>query len=612
MHIQFKNIRLVRFGSFINESILNFDDYGPGVYYLKGKNKVNPALGSNGVGKSTLIKALRWCLEGKTGEGLKNPDIIPWSSKGKTEVELTIEIDNQEHKIKRTVNPNKISIDDREVGQEYIDKLIVIPFEIIPYTIILGQRQPLFFDLTASEKLKLFSEVLQLERWELRSKHAAELSNNLEKEITVKETEHEACLNAQGQALADFNSLKQQSSTWEANRAEQLSNAENDKKKLQKQIAAVMNERDTADLKLDRAETELKASPIESLRIHYSITLNEIVKYEEMLKTQVRHKAKYDTELISIQDCICPTCRQEIDREITKKLRIDLTKNIKICDDQITFLKKEIDLSKQVRDQTLEKFEIEDKASRKFKNDAEQARDILDRLLPKIANWEAEIKAIEKQLQTNETDSNPYTEQLQTLRRRRDQYKVTIEQTEKTIKTKAEYLERSKFWVKGFKDIKLLIVEEILQELEITTNSMCEEFGLINWQVKYDIERETKSGNIARGLNITILSPTNKNPVKWESWSGGEAQRLRLIGTFALSSVLLNHVGVTTNLEVTDEPTESLSREGVQDLVELLAQRAKQTNKSIFLIDHHTIESNHFVNTITVMKDKTGSAIILS
>lgn len=609
MHLQFKSITLNRFRSFLNEATLHFDHAGPGLYFLKGKNNSSSTLGSNGAGKSTIVDGLLWCLYGKTVQGLKNPDIIPWTGKGKTYVEVTLKIDKDVNVIKRTVNPNLLTLNGKEVGQDYIDNLIAIPFEIILYTIILGQRKPLFFDLTASEKLKLFFEVLQLDRWEVRSAHASELTKNLEKEIATKQSELDASLNALEQASSDFTSLKQQSSVWEAERADKLANAEDDRKLLQHNIDNVMNERDTADLKLERAETELRASPIETLRKQYNVALNEIVKFEEVLKTAVRSKARYDAELISVEESICPTCHQETNKELTKKLRIDLTKNIKTCNEQIVDCTKSIETSKKIRDQTLEKFDIEEKAANNFKQEAIRARDILDRLTPKIVNWEAQIKAIEKTLQEVTEGNNPYTEQLQTLRRRRDQNKVLIKQAEETIKTKAEYCERVRYWIKGFKDIKLLQVEEILQELEIVTNCMMEEIGLVGWQIKYDIERETKAGTIARGLNITVLSPNNKNVVKWECWSGGEGQRLRLVGTEALASVLLNHVGVSVNLSIYDEPTTGLSKEGISDLVELLSQRAKETNKSMWLVDHHSVLSSKFIQTILVTKDNNGSTL---
>jgi DNA repair exonuclease SbcCD ATPase subunit len=609
MNLQFKSIRIVRFRSFLQEAVLSFDDMGSGLYFLKGKNKSDVALGSNGAGKSSVIDSLMWCLYGKTVQGLKNPDIIPWSGKGKTEVEVVIFVDKTQYSIKRTVNPNLLTIDGVEAGQEYVSKLIGIPFEIIPYTIILGQRQPLFFDLTASEKLKLFSEVLDLNRWEQRSNHASELVKNLEREILLAESEVASLENAQSQALADLNALKQQSSQWEQQRAEQLSNAESKKSDLQKQIDSVMAERDTADLQYDRALTELKAlkPAFDKLNAQEKpLAIESANLFRDLIEAKQK-KQRLEGMLIRVVDEHCPTCLQPIKAKQKKDLEDTINEQL----DNLNIQKMETQIAniKRRYDKILKVLQIQEEAKEQFEHDAEEARDILDRLHPKIANWQAEIKALDKAASENAEQDNPYQTQIQTLRRRKDQNKASIEQAKKTIATKTEYCERARFWVKGFKDIKLLQVEEILQELEITTNSMCEEFGLLNWQVKYDIERETKSKTIARGLNITILTPHNKNAVKWESWSGGEAQRLRLIGTLALGSVLLNHVGISTNLSVFDEPTESLSREGVQDLVELLSNYAKDTKKNVWMIDHHLIESSHFIQTITVTKDKNGSII---
>ena len=188
MHLQFESIRIERFRSFIGEATLSFNSQGPGLYFLKGKNKSLSRIGSNGAGKSTVINALMWCLYGKTIHGLKNPDIVPWTGKGTTIVEVTIKVDKSRHVIRRTVSPNLLSIDGKEAGQEYVSKLIGIPFEIIPYTIVLGQRMPLFFDLTAGEKLKLFSETLNLDRWENRSAHASQMVVQLENEIRSSES----------------------------------------------------------------------------------------------------------------------------------------------------------------------------------------------------------------------------------------------------------------------------------------------------------------------------------------------------------------------------------------------------------------------------------------
>ena len=170
-------------------------------------------------------------------------------------------------------------------------------------------------------------------------------------------------------------------------------------------------------------------------------------------------------------------------------------------------------------------------------------------------------------------------------------------------------MERTRFWVKGFKDVRLYVIEEVLAELELTTNAALEEVGLVGWKVEYSIEKETKSGTIQRGLNVIIHSPATKTPVRWECWSGGEGQRLRIVGALALSQVLLNYAGIETNLEVLDEPTQHLSAEGVRDCCDFLAARAKQLGRQCWYVDHQSVESTRFASVVTVVKDKRGARI---
>jgi ABC-type transport system involved in cytochrome bd biosynthesis fused ATPase/permease subunit len=106
-----------------------------------------------------------------------------------------------------------------------------------------------------------------------------------------------------------------------------------------------------------------------------------------------------------------------------------------------------------------------------------------------------------------------------------------------------------------------------------------------------------------------IKSPHNTAPVRWESWSGGEGQRLRLIGALALSEVLLARAGVEPNIEILDEPTEFLSAPGVRDLTELLAERARAIGRGIYYVDHVSRQSAQFTSVLNVVRGSAGTVI---
>ena len=63
------------------------------------------------------------------------------------------------------------------------------------------------------------------------------------------------------------------------------------------------------------------------------------------------------------------------------------------------------------------------------------------------------------------------------------------------------------------------------------------------------------------------------------------------------------------SLEILDEPTRGLSDEGVVDLCEFLADRAKQLDRAVIYVDHMSVESSRFTSVLTVVKTAKGSQI---
>jgi DNA repair exonuclease SbcCD ATPase subunit len=218
----------------------------------------------------------------------------------------------------------------------------------------------------------------------------------------------------------------------------------------------------------------------------------------------------------------------------------------------------------------------------------------------------AHAKRVFTEFETGENPHRPRLAELRTASKKAIDAATALQEQREALEIQ---LERTRYWIKGFKDVRLHVLEEALSELEFATNSMLDAIGLVGWEVRYAVERETKSGTIARGLMTTVLSPQQSGDVKWKSYSGGEGQRLRIAGALALSEVLLARAGVSCNLEVLDEPSQHLSSEGVSDLCEFLASRARMLKKSIYLVDHMAIESTYFDNTVVVEKTAQGSQI---
>jgi DNA repair exonuclease SbcCD ATPase subunit len=608
--VNFLHMTIRDFKSFLGEHQFTFD-LATGVWFIRGRNRKHKRMGSNGSGKSTLWDAVVWCLFGVTPSGLRNPDVTPWKGmKRGTRVQLLVEINGKRRTIERRISPNALTIDGRDVGPEAVVRLIGMTFELMTNTIILGQGRDLFYDMTPANKMQLLSDAQQLERWDVRSKAAAGQARELEQEYATITGEITGLTAAVKEFRDGMKSLRDQADAWQQEYEKRVANAQKVARRGAKRVEELTNECARLDLKYDSAMTEVKACERDIEKMH-----GQMLELNHKLDRKLHHRKQLNANLDalnkqyqSLRDAKrCPTCGQAI-------VPGDLAKHKK---EIVRLIKEAREATRKIKTRGLiaavDVLEKQIVHQRKYLDVFHTKADSAQRELKKAQEWLAQLQAdisLAKR-QVDEGEENPHARNLRLVKKRLTSMRGDLDDAkhDQIIQCERE-LTRAKFWVKGFKDIKLHIIEELLQELELVTAGMLDEVGLVGWEVKYAIERETKRGTVRRGLTVFVRSPESHGLVRWESWSGGESQRLRVVGALALGSVLLSHAGVEPNMEVLDEPTQHLSDEGIYDLCDYLADRAKVLKRRIFYCDHQSVDSARFAGTITVRRDDKGSRVV--
>lgn len=611
MKLQFKALWLENFGSYRKQQILNFDDMRKGLWYVGGVNKARPSTQSNGAGKSTLLNAIAWCLSGKTTDGRGATDMKPRGIKGTTRVAVVVAIDDGEDRvIMRTARPNALTIDEKPATQADVDRLIGIPFVVQEQTILLGQERPLFFDLANREKLELLSAVLNLDKWDTYSDKAHREAKLIEIEIGDLEMKLATRRALVKNMKTQLESLRGDADLWHRIRDKQIKGLTKERDEFAGQLAKIRKRYDRVTIDLDRHGTEEKGMRFEINKLE--VTKQELqhefdrasVKIESLRKDLVRwRKGLKDLDMSDT----CPTCGQAVKATKLAGHRRELKATIADIIGEInTTMPKGLESELARADAKL-------RIARTARHEAEVAAEKAEKdhtlLIRTVTELETKITNRNDQLENYGADANPYTKQINELRKRLRETVEARDAFKESITKRTRRLERVKFWVKGFKEVRLTILQEVLQELELVTNSMLPDVGLGGWRVHYDIERDTKSGTVQRALITTIEDPDSNEPTKWQSWSGGEKQRLRIVGALALSQVLLGRAGVNPDLEILDEPTSHITEEGVDDLCSFLAARAKQLKKRTLLVDHVAIESGVFTGSVTVTRTKNGSQV---
>lgn len=573
MH-RLNHVTLVNFRSFRGAHSFKFPTE-PGLYYLKGVNKINSRLDGNGAGKSTLLECIHWCLYGRTTRGLKALDVITWGEKS-CSVKLALTVGPNELLIERSQNPNKLQLNGEIVDQEAINKSLRIGLEAFVHSVMLPQFGASFFDLSAAEKLTLFTQIMELDFWLSKSKDASLLAADLDKNITSAEFSARSGEEQIVAIKADISTLKARSGAFESTQKTVISGLEKEAKQLL---------------------TELKHLPVEIQ--DYQRALKGAANREQKLLTdqdqwrQITYEisgVKASLEKISTVGAQCPLCLQNVDEEHLFKEQLALEASLKGLADTAT------KLESSSRDLFTVKQNTSD-FTRKL-HTAEH----------KLKTAQGGEKSLNERILSEKGRTNPFVQMIA-------EKEVGLKKAQTKVKgfTKNAQMLRSEhaaanYWVTGFKRLRLFIVETALRQLEIEINNNLASLGLADWAISLDVERENKTGGVTRGFSVFVHAADYKDPVKLEAWSGGETQRLRMAGNLGLANLIMEQAGLDNKIEFYDEPSAHLSQEGLLDLAETLAQRAEEQQKVIFLVDHNNF-GFPFKATITVEKNERGSRI---
>jgi len=604
-------VTLGNFKSFQEYQAFSFD-IDNGLYFVTGENKVEPDLGANGAGKSALFEAICWCLYGKTSTNLKAGNIVNWDNKG---CSVMIKFDNGDM-VQRDQNPNRLNLNDNPVTQEELEKhLGNLGFESFLYSTFISQFSSKFFDLSPADKMIVFSDIMfeVLQPWWERSLKAK--TKAVQIEVTIRGME-DTISKMQGR-LEQLNKTdySQQIKEFDDNKKDQLKKAKfrlqelTERKRLSRvELQEAMKKR----AKVQMAQKQFK--PVTSPKEYNDLK----DKYTDAINKQAEAKANYISKQRDIKGMegtvrggsICPTCKQIIDK---RRLKEHIDEAVNKLDDY--FLAHRDWESKATS--YIEKL-------REIDKQLEVERDKVSEMKAQERGLDTSIRGINTTIQyTNEEIEKQHSNIdaiegmknnfVQLEKERQDdikKFKVAIKDNEDLLNEAKKEFDAYTYWIKGFKEIRLLLMLESLKEFEVSINNNLNKFGMGDWNVKLDIDQENKSGTIRKGFAVLVESPNHNGFVPFEVWSGGEGQRLRLAGTIGLMDLIQSKRQVDFGLEVFDEPTAWLSDKGIDDLCQALYYRAKENEKKIFLIDHKNLGSfGGFHSTINIVKDERGSHI---
>lgn len=613
--MRIKELQLDNFKCFRGSHRLSFD-HDPGLHFITGQNNIEPNLDKNGTGKSTLLDAIFFCLYGRTLRGLKAANIHPWDESGTTKTSVDIELDNIVYRISRTWNPNSLTIskdfgDPVTVVQEDIQNLIKLSPEAFQNCVVVGQFSEMFFDLKPASKLSLFSEILDLNVWVQRSNKASDIVKGIDIEIRDLDRKLSSFDGKIEQLNVSIEEYKEKEKEFQAKKllkSEELDKyvlqLESDLFQLQQSIKANQDYFKRLQKKDDKFNKKVRET--ESLRNEIDEQIRGTRDEITTIDSDIHHVEAELKKFDSVED-ICPYCKQEVDSEHleseTGLLRNKLSQ-LTSKRDQLKKVYEEIANDSQEVKSILNNISKQRNTNKKEMDDLERN---LDKQEYRIDQVTKEIKSKNSEKAKNSSEENIYSALIEQSKDKLSEINKDKKEYSKELESKQKIQYNYRYWIEGFKHVRLHIIEDALSIFEVFVNNSLIELGLVDWTVRFDVEKENKSGTISKGFQVLVKNPFVKDFIPWESWSGGEAQRLRLAGTLGLADLIEAKCGVIPNIRVFDEPSQHLSQKGITDLIDLLSSRAQKEQRQYWLVDHRSIDAN-FSSKLLVEKNEEGSS----
>lgn len=566
-------VDLEKFRSFRKKQTFNIP--APGLYYLSGVNKLLPKMGANAIGKSTLFEAPYWCLFGKTSLNLKAGQVANWKTPKGCTVTLHGEALGIKHVVCRQWGPNRLTLDGKEVDQDTLEMKLGVSPETFLYSQMFAQFTSSFLDLKPESKLSLLVDLLKLHLWE----EASETAYSMTSEIESEHNNLEGQLSAVEASLADIDTtdLKAKAAAWADNITKQI--ADNEKAKV------------SATFKLMIATKLLAKVPDYGKDRDTWISRRGECDAKLAVANADLGKVRRKIDNIKREPSVCPACGGKLTKKHSDQELVTLEA------EKQKIIKTKNDLTEN-RASIVESLAAIESESGKRKEITKQ-----------ISDYEYEIKACNKFALQVVFQKNPYTDQLNAALKKKMQTRWNIVKLKMKLTAAAKNMVDTEFWIKGFKEVRLLVVQDVLMQLELEVNQVIHALGLIGWEIKFDIEKENKTGGVKRGFTTMVLSPDNEEAVAWEAWSGGERQRLKLAGSMGFANLIHSVSGQTPNVEFWDEPTTWTSPEGINEMLESLRLRAERYDRTIIVADHRISNYGSFTGRLSLVKDSSGSHI---
>jgi len=593
----FKKISIKNFLSIGDKSIeLDFDS---GISLITGINSDKG--GRNGVGKSSLVESVYWCLFGSTIRDIKKDKVIHNQTDKNCVVvmEFIIEINNKskKYKLTRSLEPTKIVLleDGNDITlstmpktDELIKELIGANEEVFQNAVIMTANNTLpFMAQKKIDKRKFVEGILNLGIFgQMLLKTRADY-NEYKKENDILGS----VFSTQNKNLSLYQNQIEKNKEIKTQKIESLKNK-------------ILDNTKKIDLYIDNSSIEIKIQEKRDFIIskeNSTLKLEDgLLKIENELQKLFKDQLESDFEIKNIKERIseakkkegtCPTCKKKYENDdicidindLSEKLSTNLDKNEKINKKISTFADKKRTLKTAI---SSNKFEVE--------------------------NLNKEIQQLlvdSKEIYHLKDKNEELLKDIEEIENSKDNVDDLIENVKKEIKESEDKIQKLQKQLLILETAKFVVSEEGVKSYIVKKM-----LSVLNSQLNFYLK--TLNAPCTCEFNELFeetIYNSNGKECSYFNFSGGERKRIDIAILFMFQDILKLQTGVSFNISMYDELFDSaLDESGVFNVMDILKDRVEKTQETIYIISHNkTASSMTFTNTILLEK-KNGTTFIVT
>jgi DNA repair exonuclease SbcCD ATPase subunit len=598
-NVFFENLKIKNFLS-IGEDELELE-FKRGINLITGENKDSG--GRNGIGKSSIIESIYWCLFGSTIRDLKKDKIIHNKSKNNCQVYLSFKVktNNSEdnYRINRSLEPSKlcvyknnedITLSTIQKTDELIKNIIGANEQVFQNAVIMTANNTIpFMAQKKVDKRKFIEGIFNIEIFgEMLLKVRSDLNES--KKVYDKNTA-EFLLNKSN--INDYKNQKKR------NIDEKQKSIDHLKRNIDSNNAKISELSDTASVARTLSEhvtkRKLITEKLESLEVGLE-KINQIIsdKEREIMQSDFDLKKILDElEFHKKQTGTCPTCKRKYDP------------NHSFNEEDFK------ELESKLKD-----IEEDNRALKKVLKDSKDKKNI-------IVNFISQKKQEENQHETYIQDINKDIKKLDTIKEHNDQLLQTIKVIEDQKDSLDDIIDgaekKSLVYESEIQEIqkRLSILEKckfVVSEEGVKTYIIKKMLKIFNQQLNYYLKcLDTPcTCSFDEMFEETIYNSNNKE-CSYFNFSGGERKRIDIAILFMFQDILRSQTGVCFNLSMYDELFDSaIDEKGVNKVLEILAQRSEKYEESIYIVSHNKSALSYGYQSILQLQKTNGATHLVT